>query len=110
MAEGALAGLARGTLIYGLGGGLTGLLGLLTLPVFTRFLTPADYGISSILVLVSFFVTPIFSLGLSTSLGVCYFDSEDRAHRDRVRDLRPAGRAQGDKGRRGEGCVRWRRR
>lgn len=82
MARSSLKSLANGTLIYGLGGALTRLLGFITLPLFTRYLTPADYGVSSILSLVSFFLTPVFSLGLGTSLGLCYFEHEDEAHRD----------------------------
>jgi O-antigen/teichoic acid export membrane protein len=66
--------LARGTAIYGVGGLVTRFISFFLLPVFTAYLTPADYGISSMLVFLSFVLTPLFSLGLGTSLGICYFD------------------------------------
>lgn len=44
-----LARLAKGTLIYGLGGVLNRFIGFLLLPLFTSYLTPAEYGIAAIL-------------------------------------------------------------
>jgi O-antigen/teichoic acid export membrane protein len=50
---------------------------LLLLPVFTSYLTPTDYGISSMLGLLTLLVTPVFALGISGSLGVVYFEIDD---------------------------------
>src|SRR4030067_396896 len=66
--------LAKGTLIYGIGGILNRSVNFLLLPVFTSYLTPADYGIFSILGLIGFIVTPVFSLGSGVSMGICYFE------------------------------------
>jgi O-antigen/teichoic acid export membrane protein len=74
--------LARGTLIYGTGGILSRFIGFLLLPVFTSYLTPADFGISSMLGFIGFFLTPVFSLGLGASMGVCYFEGNDRERKE----------------------------
>jgi O-antigen/teichoic acid export membrane protein len=66
--------LGRSTLIYGIGQILVRLVSLLLLPVFTSYLTPLDYGVSSILGLLIFFITPIFALGISGAIGVVYFE------------------------------------
>jgi len=70
--------LARGTLIYGMGGILSRFIGFLMLPVFTSYLTPAEFGISSMLGFIGFFLTPVFSLGLGAAMGICYFEGDDR--------------------------------
>jgi O-antigen/teichoic acid export membrane protein len=69
--------LARNAAVYGTGQVLLRLISLLLLPVFTSFLTPTDYGISSILGLLTLLVTPVFALGISGSLGVVYFEIDD---------------------------------
>ncbi|NPV76383.1 MAG: oligosaccharide flippase family protein [Anaerolineae bacterium] len=69
--------LGKGTLIYGLGGILNRFIGLLMLPLFTAYLTPADYGVSSILGLVSFVLTSVFTLGFGVSMGVCYYEGDN---------------------------------
>jgi hypothetical protein len=70
--------LARGTLIYGIGGILSRFIGFLLLPVFTSYLTPTEFGISALLGFIGFLVTPVFSLGLGAAMGICYFDGDDR--------------------------------
>jgi len=74
--------LARGTLIYGIGGILSRFIVFLLLPVFTSYLTPAEFGISSLLGFIGFFVTPVFSLGLGAAMGICYFDGDDRRRKE----------------------------
>jgi O-antigen/teichoic acid export membrane protein len=76
--------LIRGILTYGLGGALSRLVGFLTLPLFTRFLTPQDYGISSQLSLLALLLTPVFTAGIGTSLAICYFESQERQDRATV--------------------------
>lgn len=70
--------LLSSTLIYGFGGILSRTIGLLLFPLLTRYLTPADYGLNSILGVVALFVTPVFSLGLSAAIGALYFSGPDR--------------------------------
>lgn len=67
--------LVRAMFIYGLGEAATRFLSLLLLPLFTSYLSPADYGVLSILGVLAMVATPVFSLGLNASLGVCYFES-----------------------------------
>ncbi len=69
--------LGKGTLIYGLGGVLNRFIGFLLLPLFTAYLTPAEYGIAAILGLITLIVVPIFSLGFGASMAPCYFEGSD---------------------------------
>lgn len=78
----AIGRLAHNSLIYGTGQVLTRFISLLLLPVFTSYLTPADYGVSSILGVITYFLTPLFALGIATALGLVYFEGSDRAHKD----------------------------
>jgi O-antigen/teichoic acid export membrane protein len=72
-----LSRLGKNVLIYGIGGGLNRLLNFLLLPLFTSYLTPTEYGISSILSVVVFLITPLFSLGLGAAIGIPYFDGQE---------------------------------
>src|SRR5688572_17372137 len=72
-----LGRLAKSALIYGTGDVLTKLIGFLLLPLFTAYLTPDDYGVTSILALVTYVLVAVFSLGLGTAIGVVYFDKTD---------------------------------
>ncbi|CAN5347910.1 lipopolysaccharide biosynthesis protein [soil metagenome] len=65
--------LGKGTLTYGIGQGLAKLIGFLILPLLTTYLTPTDYGVISLLTLVSFLAAPIFGIGLGSSIGLVYF-------------------------------------
>jgi O-antigen/teichoic acid export membrane protein len=77
-----LARLARGTLIYGVSGALSKLLVLLLLPVFTAYLTPAEYGAVTLLTLLYAALSAVFSCGLGVSIGICYFEDRDAARRN----------------------------
>lgn len=72
--------LGSSVLTYGVGQVLMRMLSLLLLPVFTAYLTPAEYGISSILGILTYILVPVFSLGLGSATGPCYFEgnSTDR--------------------------------
>jgi O-antigen/teichoic acid export membrane protein len=69
--------LGKTSFIYSLGGMLSGVLNFVLLPVFTAYLTPADYGVISLLNVLSLFLVPVLSLGFSASIGLCYFESND---------------------------------
>ncbi|MBM3267053.1 MAG: oligosaccharide flippase family protein [Candidatus Sericytochromatia bacterium] len=79
-----LGRLAKGTLIYGLGGALSRLITLLTLPLFTAYLTPHEYGVSSQLTILAAFLAPLFTLGLGTSVAQVYFEHEATEHRSQT--------------------------
>jgi len=69
--------LAGAAVVYGAGQALVRFISLLLLPLFTSYLSPADYGISSILGVLTYLVTPIFALGVAGALGVIYYERED---------------------------------
>tara|TARA_R110001599_G_scaffold171353_1_gene362344 strand:- start:370160 stop:371614 length:1455 start_codon:yes stop_codon:yes gene_type:complete len=66
-------GLLSSSLVYGLGGAAQRCISLLLLPLFTRYLTPTDYGVVGLLAVLPALLLPIFSLGLTASISVCYF-------------------------------------
>ena len=73
--------LGRNTAIYGVGQVLLRMVSLLLLPLYTSYLTPADYGISSILGVMVYFLTPLFQLGISSAMGIVYFARPERSER-----------------------------
>lgn len=54
--------------VYGLGNLLSKLLGFLLLPIYTRYLTPADYGILALLTLTQSITVILANLGLGSAL------------------------------------------
>lgn len=76
--------LARDALVYGVGGVLQRLMGLLLLPFFTRVLTPADYGVVALVSLLSVALGGLYSLGSGNSLGVLYFREREVGRRAAV--------------------------
>ncbi len=76
-----LVRLGRNAAIYGVAQVLSRFITFLLLPLYTRELTPSDYGVISILGLAALFATNVFSLGLTTSLGVSYFGGDSPTRR-----------------------------
>ena len=70
--------LVSNTLTYGIGNILLKSINLLLLPVFTAYLSPADYGISTLLTWLNFLIVPILSLGVGTSMAPVYFENKDQ--------------------------------
>jgi len=68
--------------IYGIGSILNRFISFLLLPLFTRYLTPSDYGISSILGWMAFLVTPVFSLGIGAAMAPLYFEKGDPSRKE----------------------------
>ena len=73
--------LASGSFVYGIGGVLQRMLSILLLPLFTRVLTPEDYGVISLITLLSVGMTSLFSLGTGNSIGILYFKENDASSR-----------------------------
>lgn len=73
--------LGKGSIIYGLGNAINQLFGVLVLPLFTRFLTPEEYGIISYFAFISIILQTIFLIGLPTSIGLIYFDYSENHKR-----------------------------
>ena len=73
--------LGGNTLVYGFGQLINAGISFVLLPVFTRYLSPAEYGINSVLMLLVLVTAPIFTLGFGSSMGVSYFERDDAEHR-----------------------------
>jgi O-antigen/teichoic acid export membrane protein len=76
--------IARGSGIYFLGIVLQRLAGILMIPITTRCLTPADYGIADLLEQTTSALSLLLGLGLSSSLGYFYFRSDSPEERRTV--------------------------
>jgi O-antigen/teichoic acid export membrane protein len=72
------------TMVYGLGEALNRFANLLLLPLFTAYLSPADYGIIALLAFIPFLARAVFTLGLDVAVGIAYFERPDDAHRSAV--------------------------
>ena len=70
----------KDTLIYGLGKSAEDLSKFLLLPIYTRYLTPADYGIISLVAVITGFFRIIFSLGTQSSVFRFYLESKEESH------------------------------
>src|SRR6266542_4532676 len=76
--------LARHSAIYGLGGLVSRILAVLLLPLYTRYLTPADYGRIETLIAASAVLVIVLRMGISSAFFRFYFDSQDDERRTRV--------------------------
>jgi O-antigen/teichoic acid export membrane protein len=76
-----LGRLGKHSAIYGLGGLVQRILAVLLLPVYTRYLTPADYGTVETLVALTTVLVITLRLGITNAFIRFYFDSPDADHR-----------------------------
>lgn len=76
--------LFSGTLIYGLGAISQRLISFLLLPFYTHLLSPKDYGIISLLGLLTISMGAIFSMGTGNSAGILYFSKNISASKSEV--------------------------
>ncbi len=85
MALGAqLRRLGRHSAIYGLGGLVSRVIAVLLLPLYTNYLTPADYGRVETLVALTAVLTIVLRGGISSAFFRFYFDATDAAGHLRV--------------------------
>ena len=84
MLKTALTRLAKGSLIYGIGGMLQRFMGFFLLPFFTRVLTPEDYGVVALISLIGVALSGLFTLGTGNSMGVLYFREKDLVKRPTI--------------------------
>ena len=59
-------------------------MGLLLLPVLTRYFAPRDYGIIALISVLSVLTSGIYALGTGNSMGLCYHEAENIAERAKV--------------------------
>jgi O-antigen/teichoic acid export membrane protein len=82
MALGAqLKRLAKHSAIYGLGGLVSRILAVLLLPLYTRYLSPSDYGKVETLIALTTVAGIVLRMGLHSAFFRFYFDSAEPAHR-----------------------------
>lgn len=79
-----IAELTKDTLVYGIGVTINRFLGLLLLPVFTRYLSPSDYGVAAIAGILTLVLAGLFTLGTGQSMGLCYFSRPPGQARVRI--------------------------
>ena len=76
--------LARHSIVYGLGNMLSKVVGFLMLPIYTRFLSPKDYGTLELLTLTSEVIAIIISGRISSGIARFYFQYDDDGDRAAV--------------------------
>ena len=73
------------TLIFGVGGILAQLIPLILLPIYTNYLTPAEYGITDLIFRVSYIVNSVLMVnGVRLALYTFYRQANDESGRRRV--------------------------
>ena len=77
---GILHRLIKGSFVYGLGSLSHRIIGFLLIPVYTRFLTTADYGIVAVAASVSSIVQHFLAMGLHGAVTRHYYDYRDAPH------------------------------
>jgi len=70
--------LARHSAVYGLGSLVSRFIAVLLLPVYTRYLSPADYGLIETLIALSAVLTVLLAAGVKSAFFRFYFDEEDK--------------------------------
>ncbi len=71
-------------LIYGFGSGFDAIVGFLVLPLYASVFSVKEYGIFSILILISTLFQSCFYLGASSALNRSYFEYKDEDERKKV--------------------------
>jgi len=73
--------LVRHSAIYGLGSIVSRVLAVLLLPLYTRYLSPADYGLIETLIALSAVLTALVAQGMKSAFFRFYFDSAELERR-----------------------------
>ena len=76
--------LFRDQAIYGFGTVATSVVSLILLPIFTRYLTPADYGVLALLASIEAVAKVVFRWGVDTAFMRLYYDCPDDRARQRL--------------------------
>jgi len=74
--------LSKHSSIYGLANLLNRIVSFIMLPVYTRFLTPADYGVMDLIYFTTAFLGMVLEMGINAAMSRFYFDSEDQSERN----------------------------
>lgn len=76
--------LGRHSFVYSLSNILGRFVSFILLPLYTRYLTPGDYGVLEILYFVFSMISIVISMGITGAMGRFYFDSEKQKDRNMV--------------------------
>ena len=76
--------LGKHSAIYGLGGLVSRILAVLLLPLYTRYLSPSDYGKVETLIALTTVIGIVLRMGIHSAFFRFYFDSKEPADRLRV--------------------------
>ena len=76
--------LSKHSIIYGLGVAASRLIGFFLLPLYTRYLTPSDYGMLETFGVTHSILNIIFIMGFGSALFMSYFHYENETDRKRV--------------------------
>jgi len=79
-----LTRLGKHSAIYGLGGLVSRILAVLLLPLYTRYLSPSDYGKVETLIALTTVIGIVLRMGIHSAFFRFYFDSSDPVARRRV--------------------------
>ncbi len=73
--------LGKHSAIYGLGGLVSRILAVLLLPLYTRYLSPSDYGKVETLIALTTVIGIVLRMGIHAAFFRFYFDSPEPEHR-----------------------------
>src|SRR6266704_6365975 len=73
--------LLRHSAVYGLGSIVARIVGVLLLPLYTRYLSPSDYGLIETLIALSAVLTALVAQGMKSAFFRFYFDSAEPERR-----------------------------
>jgi len=76
--------LLKHSAVYGVGNILSKLIGMALMPVYTRYLSPQDYGIIELLNLTLNLITIIVGMGLSSAVLRFYFNTDSEKERNSI--------------------------
>ena len=76
--------IAKHSTIYTVSNFLTRAMGILLIPIYTRYLTTSDYGIVSNVVAIINFFSILFVFGMDAVWGRFYFDFKDRSQEQKI--------------------------
>ena len=79
-----LKNLAKHSFVYMLGSVASRMVGFVMIPVYTRFLTPADYGVLELVSLTIDIIGMFAALGIHSAITRFYFDYKDQDDRNEV--------------------------
>lgn len=79
-----LKGLFRNLAVYGMGDVATSIASLLLLPVYTLYLSPEEYGVIAMFLIIEAVAKILFRWGVDTAFMRMYYDCPDRAARQKL--------------------------